>query len=63
MVEECRCVTWRHVAEQMYKRMTSNTWHEMQMSDKLRAPAALSPGKGPLLPIGRGGWSETDIVQ
>ena len=41
-------------------RTNSYTWHEMQMSDQLRAPSSLSPGKGPSLPTGQ---ESIDIVE
>jgi hypothetical protein len=30
-----------------------NNWHGIQISNQFRAPSALSPGKGPLLPTGQ----------
>jgi len=47
-VGQFRCTTWRPIAELMC--VCTNTWHEMQVSDQLRAPSNLSHEKGPSLP-------------
>lgn len=58
-VEVCRCPAWRRMAEVMYDVRTLTLLHEMQTSDQLRAPSALSPGK--LSSLASGGES-IDIV-